>query len=90
MIPGDSPQCYTFVAEVDAGLGGCLRGETNVVLGDEGERTLLNYDANVELSGWLSGFELSFLKSTAKRYMHRFIDELVVISQNPQQIKADV
>ncbi len=80
VIESDLPQYYSLIVEVDAGLAGKVSGQTEVELVDEGEHTQLNYDANIQLSGWLGRLDLPFLKDTARRQMHRFIENLVLVS----------
>ena len=67
---------YCFLADMSSGVLGEIHGVTWVSLTEDGEGTLLEYDARIQLHGWFANLGGRMLENTAKRHMAGFVEKL--------------
>jgi hypothetical protein len=68
------PESYTISGEGSGGAAGFAKGGADVVLEDQGARTLLKYNVNAQVGGKLAQLGQRLIKSTANKYAKQFFE----------------
>lgn len=66
------PESYTISGEGTGGAAGFAKGGADVKLEDQGDSTLLKYEANAQVGGKLAQLGQRLIKSTADKYAKQF------------------
>ncbi|MBN9670698.1 SRPBCC family protein [Roseibium aggregatum] len=69
------PEGYTIVGEGKGGVAGFAKGSADVKLTDEGEETLLTYEAKAQVGGKLAQLGSRLIDSTAKKMAEEFFSK---------------
>lgn len=67
-----APERYTLVGEGKGGVAGFAKGSAEVVLTEDGEKTLLHYTAKATVGGKLAQLGSRLVDTTAKKYASDF------------------
>ncbi len=71
----DPPNGYTIAGEGSGGAAGFAKGSAKVRLQDEGNTTILSYDAKSEIGGKLAQLGGRLIEGTAKKLAAEFFDK---------------
>ncbi len=71
-----APERYTLVGEGKGGVAGFAKGSAEVVLAEDGDGTILTYDAKANIGGKLAQLGSRLVDSTAKKYAADFFQNL--------------
>lgn len=66
------PQSYTITGEGKGGVAGFAKGSADVFLAEEGEETVLSYEAKAQVGGKLAQLGSRLIDSTAKKMAEEF------------------
>jgi carbon monoxide dehydrogenase subunit G len=66
------PESYTIVGEGKGGVAGFAKGSADVKLTEEGDETLLSYEAKAQVGGKLAQLGSRLIDSTAKKMAEEF------------------
>ena len=66
------PESYTIVGEGKGGVAGFAKGSANVSLAEDGEETVLTYEAKAQVGGKLAQLGSRLIDSTAKKMAEDF------------------
>lgn len=72
IVNSNPPQSYTLQGEGKGGVAGFAKGAADVSLAEDGEETILTYDAKAQVGGKLAQLGSRLVDSTAKRYAADF------------------
>lgn len=80
----EAPSGYRIAGEGKGGIAGFARGGASISLEEDGpERTVLRYDADVQVGGKLAQLGSRLIESTARKLFARFFEKFVeVVSQS--------
>ena len=70
----DAPKSYTIQGEGKGGIAGFAKGSADVVLAEEGDDTILTYNASAEVGGKLAQLGNRLIQSTARKLAAAFFD----------------
>lgn len=79
----DPPAQYRLESNIDAGIAGEVIGVAHVnlaVLNEE--NTNLQYEADVDVVGWLGDLGIKVLGGAAERYMEKFFDRMISVIED--------
>ncbi len=83
VIDSNPPKQYRLVTDMNAGIAGAVNGTADVYLEEIGiEQTNLHYSAQINAKGWIGELGIKILGGAAVRYMERFFETLIQISQS--------
>lgn len=68
----NAPESYTIVGEGKGGVAGFAKGSADVKLIEEGDETLLTYEAKAQVGGKLAQLGSRLIDSTAKKMAEEF------------------
>ncbi|WP_299812841.1 carbon monoxide dehydrogenase subunit G [uncultured Roseibium sp.] len=68
----NAPESYTIVGEGKGGVAGFAKGSADVKLLEEGDETLLTYEAKAQVGGKLAQLGSRLIDSTAKKMAEEF------------------
>ncbi|WP_420332490.1 SRPBCC family protein [Roseibium sp.] len=68
----NAPESYTIVGEGKGGVAGFAKGSADVKLSEEGEETVLTYEAKAQVGGKLAQLGSRLIDSTAKKMAEDF------------------
>ncbi len=68
----NAPESYTIVGEGKGGVAGFAKGSADVKLAEEGDETLLSYEAKAQVGGKLAQLGSRLIHSTAKKMAEEF------------------
>jgi len=66
------PESYTITGEGKGGVAGFAKGSANVFLAEEGDETVLSYEAKAQVGGKLAQLGSRLIDSTAKKMAEDF------------------
>ncbi|GAB5377624.1 MAG: hypothetical protein AcusKO_40860 [Acuticoccus sp.] len=72
IVNSEPPHSYTLKGEGKGGVAGFAKGAADVSLAEDGEETILTYDAKAQVGGKLAQLGSRLVDSTAKRYAADF------------------
>jgi carbon monoxide dehydrogenase subunit G len=67
-----APESYTITGEGKGGIAGFAKGGADVVLKEDGEETILTYEAKAEIGGKLAQLGSRLVGSSAKKLAQQF------------------
>ena len=70
----DAPNSYTISGEGQGGVAGFAKGSADVTLAQEGEDTILSYQAQGQVGGKLARLGSRLIDATAKKLAGKFFD----------------
>ena len=85
------PESYTIVGEGKGGVAGFAKGSADVKLTEEGDETILAYEAKAQVGGKLAQLGSRLIDSTAKKMAEEFFtkfSEMVGTPAEPQETAA--
>lgn len=68
----DAPSGYTLVGQGNGGLSGFAKGRAVVRLADDGNDTILTYDAKADLGGKIASLGNRLMQSTTRKLADQF------------------
>ncbi|MEL7529284.1 MAG: carbon monoxide dehydrogenase subunit G [Pseudomonadota bacterium] len=71
----NAPESYTIVGEGKGGVAGFAKGSADVKLSEEGEETVLTYEAKAQVGGKLAQLGSRLVDSTAKKMAEDFFSK---------------
>ncbi|WMS40867.1 carbon monoxide dehydrogenase subunit G [Acuticoccus sp. MNP-M23] len=71
-----APERYTLVGEGKGGVAGFAKGSAEVVLAEDGDDTILTYNAKANIGGKLAQLGSRLVDSTARKYAADFFQNL--------------
>lgn len=71
-----APERYTLVGEGKGGVAGFAKGSADVNLAEDGDDTILTYDAKAQIGGKLAQLGSRLVDTTAKKYAADFFSTL--------------
>jgi carbon monoxide dehydrogenase subunit G len=77
-----APNKYALSGEGDGGVAGFAKGGADVELLEDGDETILKYNAKSEVKGKIAQLGSRLILSTAKNYLKHFLKILENISLN--------
>ena len=66
------PERFSLTGKGDAGIAGFAKGGADVVLREEGDTTVLNYEVQIDISGKLAQVGSRLVEGTCKRLAKKF------------------
>lgn len=66
------PERFSLTGKGDAGIAGFAKGGADVVLREEGNNTVLNYEVQIDISGKLAQVGSRLVEGTCKRLAKKF------------------
>ena len=66
------PERFSLTGKGDAGIAGFAKGGADVVLREEGNNTILNYEVQIDISGKLAQVGSRLVEGTCKRLAKKF------------------
>ena len=72
IVNSEPPQSYTLKGEGKGGVAGFAKGSADVSLAEDGEETILTYDAKAQVGGKLAQLGSRLVDTTAKKYAADF------------------
>ena len=82
------PENYTISGEGKGGTAGHARGSAKVVLIEDGDGTILNYDVDAVVGGKLAQLGARLIDSTAKKLAQQFFSKFGEIVEGQDKINA--
>ncbi|MGI9483212.1 MAG: SRPBCC family protein [Hyphomicrobiales bacterium] len=82
------PESYTITGEGKGGAAGHAKGGADVLLKEDGEGTILEYDVNAQVGGKIAQLGSRLIDSTAKKLSSQFFTKfgkIVEAAQNPDE-----
>lgn len=84
------PESYTISGEGKGGVAGFAKGSANVQLTEDGDETVLTYDAKAQVGGKLAQLGSRLIDSTAKKMAEDFFGKFTdLVSQGQQPAGED-
>lgn len=74
LVNVNAPESYTIQGEGKGGVAGFAKGAADVVLGDEGDETILSYKVHATVGGKLARLGSRLIDSTAKKLAGKFFE----------------
>lgn len=71
------PDSYKLVFSGNGGSAGSAKGETLVTLTESGDKTILNYESSVAVTGKLAQIGAKLIDGAAKSYANQFFEAFV-------------
>ncbi len=71
----NAPESYRISGEGKGGVAGFAKGSANVMLTEEGDETVLTYDAKAQVGGKLAQLGSRLIDSTAKKMAEEFFSK---------------
>ncbi len=86
LINVQAPASYTIKGEGKGGIAGFAKGAADVTLTEEGDETVLAFDARAKVGGKLASLGSRLINSTAKKLANKFFDNFheYISEQSPQ------
>jgi len=87
------PESYTIVGEGKGGVAGFAKGSADVSLAEDGDETVLTYEAKAQVGGKLAQLGSRLIDSTAKKMAGDFFTkftELVGGAEGTETVDADL
>ncbi|PVB62714.1 carbon monoxide dehydrogenase subunit G [Labrenzia sp. 011] len=88
----NAPESYTIVGEGKGGVAGFAKGSADVKLTEEGDETVLTYEAKAQVGGKLAQLGSRLIDSTAKKmaeeFFGKFSDMVGGTSSSPAEAGA--
>jgi len=69
-----APESYTIQGEGKGGVAGFAKGGADVALAEDGDETILTYEAHAQIGGKLAQLGSRLIDSTAKKLANKFFD----------------
>ena len=66
------PERFSLTGKGDAGIAGFAKGGADVVLTEQGNETVLNYEVQIDISGKLAQVGSRLVEGTCKRLAKKF------------------
>ncbi len=73
--PSNAPASFSLSGQGDGGVAGFAKGGADVELIEDGENTILRYDAKAETGGKIAQLGARLLTSTAKKLSKAFFEQ---------------
>ncbi|MCU0816295.1 MAG: carbon monoxide dehydrogenase subunit G [Cypionkella sp.] len=73
--PENPPERFSLTGEGNGGVAGFAKGGSVVTLAEQGEETLLRYEAKAEIGGKLAQLGSRLIQGTAKKLAATFFDD---------------
>jgi len=68
------PERFSLTGKGDAGIAGFAKGGADVVLTEQGDQTVLNYEVQIDISGKLAQVGSRLVEGTTKRLAKKFFE----------------
>jgi carbon monoxide dehydrogenase subunit G len=81
-----APQSYTISAEGKGGIAGFAKGAADVTLREDGDETILQYDAGTEIGGKIAQLGSWIVGSSAKKLAQQFFANFVATVTGNQAV----
>lgn len=83
------PESYTIVGEGKGGVAGFAKGSADVSLAEDGDETVLTYEAKAQVGGKLAQLGSRLIDSTAKKMAEDFFGKFTEMVGGESQPDAD-
>ena len=81
------PNSYSIVGEGKGGIAGFAKGGADVSLKQDGDETVLNYEAKAQVGGKIAQLGSRLIDSTSKKLAHQFFGNFRnALTEEPEQV----
>lgn len=81
------PNSYSIVGEGKGGIAGFAKGGADVSLEQDGDETLLRYEAKAQVGGKIAQLGSRLIDSTSKKLANQFFDNFRnALTEEPEQV----
>mmetsp|Transcript_18880 Transcript_18880/g.24763 ORF Transcript_18880/g.24763 Transcript_18880/m.24763 type:complete len:151 (+) Transcript_18880:56-508(+) len=81
------PNSYSIVGEGKGGIAGFAKGGADVSLEQDGDETILRYEAKAQVGGKIAQLGSRLIDSTSKKLANQFFDNFRnVLTEEPEQV----
>jgi carbon monoxide dehydrogenase subunit G len=81
------PNSYSIVGEGKGGIAGFAKGGADVSLKQDGDETVLNYEAKAQVGGKIAQLGSRLIDSTSKKLANQFFDNFrIALTEEPEQV----
>ena len=81
------PNTYSIVGEGKGGIAGFAKGGADVSLEQDGDETVLRYEAKAQVGGKIAQFGSRLIDSTSKKLANQFFDNFRnALTEEPEQV----
>ena len=81
------PNSYSIVGEGKGGIAGFAKGGADVSLEQDGDETVLRYEAKAQVGGKIAQLGSRLIDSTSKKLANQFFDNFRnVLTEEPEQV----
>ena len=77
--PSQAPERFSLTGEGNGGVAGFAKGGANVELGEDGQATILRYEAKADIGGKLAQLGSRLVVSTSKKLAASFFERFAEI-----------
>ncbi len=81
------PNSYSIVGEGKGGIAGFAKGGADVLLEQDGDETVLKYEAKAQVGGKIAQLGSRLIDSTSKKLANQFFDNFRnALTEEPEQV----